>query len=444
MFSLQSAGFNCLKEAPGVLDGDFKFNFKSHEYEKNDFIRILELISARFAGVHVFSQPNISKKTVDDTFPDCSIFIHQKKFLLTFLAVINLIINELLALKNSTHKMPELYLSIPAKVKDSYTEIEAKNIYQEYYTSLNKTVSEQQKPVKGLYVKPLTKSFEKHFEIINLVFGKKGARNILIGGIFICKQFLEPASIKYLEPLDFISCIVTPRLQYPPDVAAQHSINLCQEYEAKARRLGLTSPITCSILYEIAPGEMNAVESILAYSKFWCTIVGEASRDKNLPKIIMDTVIEPPLTISQWDTLPNTSNRIVGWWRRTHPTSLKQGAFVERVEEVSTSKVSFYCKRLCSICEKSSDCCIGTCTSDSVLNSSLVCRFNSTICEPHSSSLDFKKVENFKASQSPPLNSPSAMEVPNYVTSTSLQYVLACTTFGCIVVICLLVFYYVS
>jgi len=200
----------------------------------------------------------------------------------------------------------------------------------------------------------------------------------------------------------------------------------------------------CFIACEVSSGEMNAVESVLAYREFWCKIVGEASRDKNLPKIIMWTAIEYPFSLSEWDSLPNSPRISSGWWRRTHPTSYKQEAFVERVDEVFNSNWSFNCKRLCSICEKSSDCCIGTCISDGVLNSTFVCRLNSTLCEPHSPSLRSQKQEKSDVSCNRTSNSSTQMEDSSISASATLQLVLAFTISGFFVVVCLLIYYYVS
>jgi len=266
--------------------------------------------------------------------------------------VINLIIHELLDLENYTHEIPDLYLTIPEKVKDWYNVNETKTIYMEYFIALNKTISDQHKPVKGVYVQQLT-DIDDHFEIIELVFGKKGKRNILVGQSVNCDLDLTTKTVKYLEKADFITCAPGANPQYHPDVAAQFLIKLCEDYDAKARSLALTSQIMCVISYEVVAGEMNAVESVLDYRSFWCKIVGEVSRNKNLPKIIMLTALEPPIPLSEWASLPKSSQESLGWWRRTHPTSYKQEAFVERVGEVLNSKSSVICKRLCSICRES-------------------------------------------------------------------------------------------
>jgi len=292
------------------------------------------------------------------------------------------------------------------------------------------------------HVQRLVTYLDEHTEIFDFVFGRKGERNILVGNQIDCTKYLYTNYVKSLEKLDFITCHLEANLQYPPDVAAEYLINLCQEHKKRARSLGLTSQIMCSIEREVSSGEMNAVESVLAYKEFWCKIAGEASRDKNLPKIQMWTAIEPPISLSVWDSLLNSSIISLGWWRRTHPTSYKQEAFAERVDEVFNSNCSFNCKRLCSICEKSSDCCIGTCISDGVLNSTFVCRLNSTICEPHSSSLRFRKKSNLLRNRAS--DSKSIPKVPINSSSTTLLYALAFTISGFIVVICLLIYYYVS
>jgi len=357
--------------------------------------------------------------------------------------VINQIVNKLLDLENYTHIIPDLYLTIPEKVKDSYTFKEIEAICMEYYSALIKTMSEQHKPIKGVYVQQLT-GIDDHFEIIELVFGKKGKRNILVGQSVNCDRDLTTETVNYLEKADFIACAPATNLQFPPDFAAEYLINLCQDYEVKARSLALTSQIMCVISYEVAAGEINAVESVLDYRNFWCKIVGEAIRNNNLPKIIMLTALEPAFSLFKWDTLHSSSQNSLGWWRRTHPTSYKQEAFVERVDEVFNTKSSMNCKRLCSICEKSSDCCIGTCVSNSVVSSSLVCRFNSTICEPHLSSLRSQNPEKFDLSRIHTSKDPSEMEVANNSASTTLQYSLSFTVAILIVVICLLIYYYVS
>jgi len=354
--------------------------------------------------------------------------------------MMNLVASELLNMQNYTEKL-DLYLSVPEEVKNTYTVNEAKNIYLNYYRLLKKTVLEQNQPVKGVYVAALVEQKELS-EIIDSVFGKKGARNILVGRIINCGENLAIEDVEYLKNLDFIACLLGANLKYPKEVTAEYTIDLCLKLQAKAKSLGLSSEMFCMITSSYYGG-INAVESLLANRKFWCQIVSEVSRDRNLPKIVMYTAIEPQFSLSEWDTLPNRSKSEFSWWRRTHPSSYKIEAFVERFGEVFNSNSSLNCKRLCSRCEKSSDCCIGSCVSD-IFNFTRVCRYNSTVCEHHSPILRSQYRKKSDLSLYNKSDSPTKTELPIISTHTTAQYVLICSLVVFIVLLVLLFCYYVS
>jgi len=324
----------------------------------------------------------------------------------------------------------ELYLSIPSA-----------ETYEKHYALLSELNSGNQKPVKGVYITEdqLTDNLES-------VFGTNGNRSILLGSRIFCETFANVKKAQKYRKLDFITCnseYNDKPSPYSPIKQAENVISRCLSFKESAVEYGIMAEISCLVDFSIYNASGINTKINFAFREFWCKILNEVARDKLLPKMIMVEPIEfgPFFEIAGTWELPKAAK---GWWRRTHPYSYEEGAFIERVDELPKDHSSVKCTPTCEVCKTSSDCCLGTCEEDSLMNSTFVCRFNITICESRSSIV---RAQNLQMTTRKKLDLKRSVEtaVTSYTSSASLHIALISVVTGsCIFLILIVIYFHVS
>jgi len=304
-----------------------------------------------------------------------------------FLGSIKILRNAITRVNENSETKMQLFLSgPPAEITNNVSQAmklltDTKNSVIELITSTNDTFV-------GLYLNFIFTDCNRQLEVVERVFGDKLSSLLPLGHFMNCdRYFVNRDFMQYLKRLDFITCNLEEGANVPPEDQAALYVSTCDKYRKVAQSLNLTAKIMCCIEYASKGGAYNGrIGLSLDFYRFWRQLTNLIKVNNTHAPLIMKGVVD----VQNFRRFPQpkraTDYYHTGWWRKTHTTSMKKGAFVEKIDEIPVGRISGKCSKICQACKNNNDCCFGTCLSNSKLNFSsavkneATCRKEETIC----------------------------------------------------------------
>jgi len=210
--------------------------------------------------------------------------------------------------------------------------------YNNSYNAVLEVNKGRQGPIVGLYAQFASETYETELQAIQAVFGGKLSSRIPIGVYMSdCDRYFQGGvwAVKYFQRLNFITCHIAVDYLLTPELAANKTIQKCNELKRIASTHNIFVEIMCTAKYSSRGiSKSLGVQSVSKYIRFWCSIVNAIKQEHSKPKIIMrDAFDSAPIAYEKTDKEAYKSMYHAGWWRRIHGTSFEASAFEEKIND---------------------------------------------------------------------------------------------------------------